>query len=303
MFEALVQRLEPHGTLRRAWALQGGVSAQVTALEIERAEGQIFKRVVRQHGAADLRKNPRIAGDEFRLLQILYSADIPVPKPYDFDESGQILPTPYLVIEFIDGQTEFGPTHLQDALAQMAMTLAKIHRVDVTSLDVSFLSNQTKIWAEKLARRPNTLDESLSEGRIRAALQAAWPLPGHNPPALLHGDFWPGNLLWQEDRLAAVIDWEDAALGDPLSDLANSRLEILWAFGLEAMQAFTQGYQAAMPTLDFADLPYWDLCAALKPAHKLSDWGLSPARERIMRERHAVFVTQALSKLKLHTGE
>ena len=166
-----------------------------------------------------------------------------------------------------------------------------------------FRSNQTKIWAEKLARRPNTLDESLSEGRIRAALQAVWSLPRHNPSALLHGDFWPGNLLWQHARLAAVIDWEDAALGDPLSDLANSRLEILWAFGLEAMQAFTQGYQAAMPTLDFADLPYWDLCAALKPAHKLSDWGLSPAQERMMRERHTVFVAQALSKLKLHTGE
>ncbi len=283
--------------------MQGGVSAQVTALEIERAEGQIFKRVVRQHGAADLRKNPHIAGDEFKLLQILYGADIPVPKPYDFDETGQILPTPYLVIEFIDGQTEFAPTQLQDALAQMAMTLAKIHCVDITSLDVSFLPDQAKTWVEKLGQRPILLDESLSEGHIRAALQAVWPLPRHNPSALLHGDFWPGNLLWQEDRLAAVIDWEDTALGDPLSDLANSRLEILWAFGLEAMQAFTQGYQAAMPALDFADLPYWDLCAALKPAHKLSDWGLSPAQERMMRERHAVFVTQALSKPKLHTGE
>ena len=55
MFEALIHRLEPHGTLRRAWPLQGGVSAQVTVLEIERADGQICTRVVRQHRSEERR--------------------------------------------------------------------------------------------------------------------------------------------------------------------------------------------------------------------------------------------------------
>ena len=61
---------------------------------------------------------------------------------------------------------------------------------------------------------------------------------------LLHGDFWPGNILWRYGQLVAVIDWEDAALGDPLADVANSRLEILWAFGIDAMQSFTHYYQS-----------------------------------------------------------
>ena len=33
-----------------------------------------------------------------------------------------------------------------------------------------------------------------------------------NRPVLLHGDFWPGNILWRDGRLVAVIDWEKRPL-------------------------------------------------------------------------------------------
>ncbi len=98
--------------------------------------------------------------------------------------------------------------------------------------------------AAKISSPPATLDDSLAEGRIRAALEAAWPWPQQNTSALLHGDYWPGNILWRDGRLVGVIDWEDAALGDPLADLANSRLEIFWAFGGDVMHDFTRRYTA-----------------------------------------------------------
>jgi hypothetical protein len=44
-------------------------------------------------------------------------------------------------------------------------------------------------------------------------------------------------------------------------------------------------------------LPYWDLCAALRPASKLGAWGLDEATEQRMRHLHKVFVTQALERL------
>ncbi|MGT5522875.1 phosphotransferase family protein, partial [Escherichia coli] len=90
--------------------------------------------------------------------------------------------------------------------------------------------------------------------------EAAWPFYQQNKSVLLHGDFWPGNVLWKDGQLVAVIDWEDAQIGDPLADLGNSRLEILWASGSEAMHSFTRHYQA-MTDIDFSNLPYWDLFA------------------------------------------
>jgi aminoglycoside phosphotransferase (APT) family kinase protein len=297
-FEQVVQKIDPKSKLLRTWELKGGVSAQVTALEIERPDGQTKKMIVRQHGEMDLKHNPQVAADEFKLLHILHSVGLATPKPYHLDQSCEIFSTPYVVIEYIEGTPEFAPAHIPDLILQLATHLSRIHQVDGSRPDLSFLPKQEKIYAEMLRERPAQVDESLDEGLIRDALEAVWPLPQRNKSVLLHGDFWPGNILWRDGQLVAIIDWEDAALGDPLADLANSRLEILWAFGIDAMQSFTHQYQS-MTTIDFTHLPHWDLCAALRPVAQIAQWGLDDTTERTMRERHRWFVTQAFEKLSI----
>src|SRR5689334_24465570 len=106
-FEQVAQRIDPQSKLLHAWELKGGVSAQVTALEIERPDGQTQKMIVRQHGPVDLQHNPQIAADEFKLLQITRSAGLATPAPLHVDQSGEIFATPYIVIEYIEGTTEF----------------------------------------------------------------------------------------------------------------------------------------------------------------------------------------------------
>jgi aminoglycoside phosphotransferase (APT) family kinase protein len=286
----------PHSKLVRACALKGGVSAQVTALELERPDGHTQKLLVRQHGEVDRQHNLHIARDEFRLLRLLRSLGLAVPTPYHFDESGEIFATPYIVLEYIEGQADFAPANLADYLSPFAAHLSMIHKIDASHLDLAFLPQQEKRYTDKLRARSAALDESLDEGRIRDALEAVWPLPQRNPSALLHGDYWPGNLLWENGQLVGIIDWEDAALGDPLADLGNSRLEILLFFGSDAMQQFTLHYEALMP-IDFANLPYWDLCAALRPVGQIAQWGLDASTEKSMRERHRWFRNQAFASL------
>ena len=65
--------------------------------------------------------------------------------------------------------------------------------------------------------------------------------PEHGgPPAWLHGDLLPGNLLWRAGRLHAVIDWGGAAVGDPACDLM-----IAWAlFEGESRSAFREAVGA-----------------------------------------------------------
>jgi aminoglycoside phosphotransferase (APT) family kinase protein len=295
--EKLVQKFDPGARLLRAWALTGGVSAQVLALEVEQG-GETRKYVARWHGDADLAGNPNIARDEFLLLRRLHLDGLPVPAPYGFDVSGEIFARPYIIVEYVEGVTEFAPANLPDYLNQFAETLTKIHGITVSSpTDFYFLPKQAALTAEQLGTRPAELDESLEEGRIRAALEAAYPFPKSNAPALLHGDYWVGNILWKNRQLAAVIDWEDARTGDPLAELGNSRLEVLWAFGMSAMHDFTRRYLALQPTLDATSLPYWDLVAALRPMHKLSLWAGSAEREHAMREGHSQFVAQAFKEL------
>lgn len=299
MFERLIQRVAPGGRLLRSWALQGGVSAQVAALEVLLPNGQTQKMVVRQHGRADLRRNPHIAADEYKLLRLLTSAGLPVPVPYHYDESGELLPTPYIVIEFVEGETILSPPADQaSALSrQMATTLARLHQAEIAGHDVSFLPRQSNRIAELFGGWPENAQHSFEASRIREALQPVGMRLSRNPEALLHGDYWPGNILWKNGRLSAVLDWEDAEIGDPLADFANGRLEVAWLYGEEAMQEFSATYRSLMPGLDYAHLPYWDLCAALRPALGMSGWGLDASAERDMREKLSRFVAQALEQI------
>jgi aminoglycoside phosphotransferase (APT) family kinase protein len=294
--ERVVQKIYPAGKLLRAWELKGGVSAQVTALEIQDLEAGQLKVVLRQHGDADVQQNPHVAADEFRLLQILHSAGLAAPAPHLLDQSSEIFPKPYIVVGYIEGEPAGTSASLNNVTSQLATQLARIHNLDCAKWELSFLPRQEERCARKLKQRPAVLDHSLDEGHIRAVLEAAWPMAPLNPPTLLHGDYWPGNTLWQDGKLAGVIDWEDAAIGDPLADLGNARLEILWAYGLDAMLRFTDHYCSLRP-VDLTHLPYWDLYAALRPASQLSQWALDEATERKMRARHHLFITQAFNRL------
>jgi aminoglycoside phosphotransferase (APT) family kinase protein len=160
----------------------------------------------------------------------------------------------YIVTAFIEGEP--GTQHGDPAT--LATTLAALHRTDWTGLDLSFLPH----------------------------------LSSRNDAVLLHGDFWPGNTLWRDGELVALIDWEDAAVGDPLVDLANGRLEVLFAFGEDAMDEFTHAYRAAMPELDYADLPQWDLYAVRRLVPELPKWGLDPAKEEELRHRAEWFAAR-----------
>lgn len=270
LFAKVVARMNPGARLLGSWPLTGGVSAQVMALEVQKADGAIQKLVLRRHGEGDLRGNPQIARDEFRLLSILHRAGLPVPMPHFLDPSCTIFPTPYLVVDYVDGESDFSFSPSPHRPQRLAAHLVQIHKLDLDETGLSFLPNP-----------PARLDQP----------------PRRNGLALLHGDFWPGNILWRGGRLVGVIDWEDARLGDPLADVANSRVEILWAYGAQAMSAFTQHY-AALSGLDFTDLPRWDRWVASQKAPKIGEWGLDESTEQAMRQKLGWFVGQVEERVK-----
>jgi aminoglycoside phosphotransferase (APT) family kinase protein len=293
----VAQRIGPGARVLRTWELEGGISARVTALEVELANGEVRRAVVRQYGEANLRRNPRIAADELRLLRMLRSAGLPVPAPYLADESREVLSAPYLVLELVDGGPADRRSDVGHLAGQLATALVAIHRAGCARQDLPRLPEQDEVSAERLRSRPARLDESLSEGRVRDALDRAWPPERRNGSVLLHGDYWPGNTLWRNGTLVAVIDWEDAAFGDPLADLANGRLEIRMQFGPDAMDEFTRRYRSLAPSLDCSSLPCWDLCAALRPAGRMSEWGLDGDTLGRLRDGHRSFVEQVLEQL------
>ena len=62
------------------------------------------------------------------------------------------------------------------------------------------------------------------DAEIRNRLETLWelePLLNDRPLVPVHGDLLPGNVLFFPDGKAILIDFEFAALGDPLEDLGS----------------------------------------------------------------------------------
>ncbi|MEQ8691366.1 MAG: phosphotransferase, partial [Pseudomonadales bacterium] len=142
---------------------------------------------------------------------------------------------------------------------------------------------------------PEVLD-FLPEGdewqALRDCLQRIPATAYTEEPKLLHGDYWPENILWQGDRIAAVLDWEDAAIGDPLSDVAAAGLELRYKFGVQAMHEFTRAYAAHQP-LDSRRLALWRIYVAAAAQRYMGAWGLEPEYEAHMRSEALACIREA----------
>ncbi len=209
-YATLVQRWWPGSMLVNIERLQGGVSADVSRLDLKQASGSHLSVVLRAHGESH---SGHPAQTEFDLLDALFVKGLPVAQPLAVDESKSLLPNDYLVLTFIGGSSLIESPNHAAYIERAAEMLARIHQTPVKGLP------------ELPARReplPEVFDywpQGPEWKELKTHLQHASFAPFSGKTVLCHGDFWPENILWQEGRITGVLDWEDAALGDPLSDL------------------------------------------------------------------------------------
>jgi aminoglycoside phosphotransferase (APT) family kinase protein len=293
----LLRAARPDWRLIRAWQLSGSTAAQVSAIEAEEPGGQRRTLVLHQYGAANLRADPHVATHEYRLLELLVNAGLPVPTPYLADESCSIIASPCLLQAYIDGERVDEPLDLAAFTGELAATLAALHGAGINRAEVPFLADVRDDTTRMMRTRSAQASAFSWAAAVLDALAAGWPPRRLNPPAVLHGDYWPGNVLWREGRLIGVVDWEDALFGDPLADLAVTRLEVGGFYGIAAMNLITRQYLARRPELDVSTLPLWDLRAAMRASgFAIEAWGLSSERLAAVRAAYDEFAETALQQ-------
>jgi aminoglycoside phosphotransferase (APT) family kinase protein len=284
-FVTVARRVAPGAELVRWWRLTGGVRARVHGLELALPEGGTRQLVVRQpaNGASAM-------ASEVALLKHLRQGGAPVPAPILVETSAGVLGGPYYVMPLVAGSTVIEPARVEDALMKMAAFLARVHTLDVARCPP--LPAREDPIAGALEYLPST-----PLGReLRDALAASPAWVSKNPPALLHGDYWYQNILWRDGEIAAVLDWEDAAIGDPLCDLAAARHELLWYLGEDAMERFTSHYLSLVAP-DLTDLPLWELFVSSAAATFMGQWGLPPEVEATRRRQTDGFIEHAGRRL------
>jgi len=275
--------------LVRAVRLTGGSSASVWRLELLSDDGP-RSVVFRQHRPGELKDHgTAIARKEHDLLAELHARGLAVPAPLAVDQRDRSL-----VMEWIDGGSAVARTELDAALDQSADFLVALHSIDPAPL-APVLEDLEDPLDELAAYLP--VEDAPSSGPLRAAVASGRIDRRANPAVVVHGDFWPGNLLWNDGHLVAVIDWEDTCIGDPLADLAGARVEHLCQYGEAAMERFTRRYLHLASPLDLRSLPLWEAYVSATALSSMHLWGLDAEEESRRRSLTTEILERAAQEL------
>ena len=117
----------------------------------------------------------------------------------------------------------------------------------------------------------------------------------------LHGDYWSGNIILENEKIKGVIDWEYAAIGDPLCDVAASCLEVRYEFGKELMTTFKDTYSNFLPIDNFR-YSLWLIYIAASTLYHIHQWNISNEREALIKKETVNVINEEFESL-LHKSK
>ena len=305
--EALQNFLRSHGTphvsVTRLRELSGGASCRVYAFELDSGPPALVLRLDRAGGGVDGTRR-----EEYALLDAAARAGVTVPRVHFFGDESAGLGGAFFVMDLVPGEA-LARRLLRDeryagtrrALPRdLGRELARLHSIDPLSPSLSFLSARApasddprRYALAEVERYRQILDlMSADQPYPLLRLTARW-LEQHAPevrrPALVHGDFRIGNVMFDERGLTAVLDWELAHVGDPIEDLGWLCVRT-WRFGNDELAAgglctreeLAKHYgEAGGESFEPATLAWWELfgnwkwaviCRMQTERHKLGKW-------------------------------
>jgi aminoglycoside phosphotransferase (APT) family kinase protein len=166
---------------------------------------------------------------EYRVIAALHPTGFPVPVPLHLCDDPEVIGAPFYVMSYVDGRVLRDVVDLPPPVAArtgelLIDTLVALHAIEPEAVGLwdfgrpdGFLARQVRRWYGQWERsRTRDLPEM---ARLTDALAAAVPDSGRT--GIVHGDYRLDNVIVDAavSRVAAVLDWEMATLGDPLADL------------------------------------------------------------------------------------
>jgi aminoglycoside phosphotransferase (APT) family kinase protein len=232
---------------------------------------------------------------EHRIIGALADSAVPVPQALALCTDIEVNGAPFYTMSFVDGVVVRADlTGLDDpARHQLAATmmevLADLHEVDVAAAGLSDFGRPEGFMGRQLNRWSKQLDASRSRELPGIDLlrdELATKVPAGQGSGIVHGDYRLDNLVVAPPSAAdaltvrAVLDWEMATLGDPLSDLGlllaywdvMSELDSSVVVNVGASQGFPDGatltgwYQDRRGDVDLTPLPWYKAFGLFKLA-------------------------------------
>ena len=245
----------PGAALEEAIPLEGGTSSLLYEIRASK-DGEQQSIVLRLHHKGEwLDQEPDLAKHEAMSLELAEKAGIPAPRILAFDESGEACGMPAVLMTKVPGAVILPPAYDGAWLDGLAKTLAEIHRHKAVGFPYEY-------FAYNDARRLERPKWSRVEGDW---MRAFYIVAAGGPPVeycLIHRDYHPGNILWEEGHVSSVVDWVNTCRGPAGVDVGHCRVNLAQLYGTRIANEFLDAYERHAGE-SFVYDPYWDLLSLI----------------------------------------
>jgi len=292
---AILAKIAPGSHLQSVGLLAGSFSNHTHLVEASLPGGEPLNLVVRryqEYGGYDRGEKAR---REFKAFELIHAHGIPGPEALLLDDTGEILGVPGIVTRLVPGALRLDAPDEPLAWARsLAVMLAKIHGIPLDEQARSFLleANGEATWFLGGESAPKFMQKFPGGARLWQAIHERYRYLQPATPALVHLDYWVGNVLWEAGEISAVLDWEEAACGDPVIDVAYARMN-MYLMGLPgAADEFLHAYERETGK-PVENLGIWEMAAAARPMDAPEAWDMDRGGRA---ERFQQFLEQAIKR-------
>jgi aminoglycoside phosphotransferase (APT) family kinase protein len=214
---------------------------------------------------------------EYLTIAALDGTGVPIPRALWMDDSAAAIGAPFFVTEFVPGTADTrplrSPEHRDDIRSvalQLAAAAARLHAIDPSrfahlpsTTASSTAVEQLDVW-DHLFRRQRLEPHPVLVHGVRWLRERP---PRARRVSLVHGDLRFGNLLYDGDRLTALLDFEMTHLGDPMEDLGWVYRDLWSPARALPFEEFLAAYTAAgSDEVDPEHLRWYQVFAEVKHA-------------------------------------
>lgn len=237
---------------------------------------------------------------EAKILQILFEQGIPVPEVLAFHEDPQAA-----VLAYVEGRDNFNlvtdPAERDSIAEHFLEILAQLHAVDIGLFEkagVTIPETPEEIALNDLDVWQSTYEAGVREPLPILTFACQW-LRRNVPrkkvdPVLCQGDTGPGNLLFHDGKVTALVDFELAHISDPMTDLACVRSRDLYTPIDRFPERLVRYSEISGREIDFDTLHFYNV-----KTQALVPMALAPVMENLHAgTEHAEWIAQHVFYLR-----
>ncbi|MBM3557948.1 MAG: phosphotransferase family protein, partial [Alphaproteobacteria bacterium] len=188
--------------------------------------------VMRKKPPGPLLPSAHAVDREYKVISALAGSAVPVPRTHCLCLDEAVIGQAFYVMDYVPGRVltdtllpDQTPDERRAMYDDLAKVLAALHTVDYAKVGLGDFGKPTDYIRRQFQRWAKQYEASKTDDIPEMDRLMAWipdRIPAKDESAIVHGDYRLGNVIMHpgEPRIVAVLDWELATLGHPLSDLA-----------------------------------------------------------------------------------